>query len=151
MSESTRQALVAKLTVDPQQRADLLDPGVTSTWLIQMLTTLVTDLPDEPIEITAVRRDHPTPDGKWAHAGGLAVDLIPKNWQGREEEAFVNVMEALAENPYCKSVGLGGDAWGWESYVTWPTVQFIVFQDNASTHIHCGAANAVDPPGPRPE
>lgn len=151
MSQAARDALVAnpKLSfTDATQAPDLQNEMVTNTYLIAMLEWLL-DNCSEPIEMLAIRTDHKTPDGPWAHSGGMAADFYPKNWQGREQEAVCNVLKALANDPYCEAVGLGGVTWGWVSYVTWPKQHFIVFQDNTLDHIHAGCANAVDPPGAR--
>jgi hypothetical protein len=151
MSQEARNALVAnpKLSfTDDSQAADLKDENVTSTYLIAMLEWQLAHT-SEPIELLAVRSDHPSPDGPWAHEGGMAVDLYPRNWQGREEEAVVSVLKGLADNPYCEAVGLGGVTQGWGGEITWPTLYFVCFNDNGSDHIHAGCANAVDPPGAR--
>jgi len=148
MSTKARQELITKLSfTDNTQRSDLLDANMTNTWLIQMLDTLVEDLIGEPITILAARTDHPTPDGAWAHSGGLAVDLYPKNWQGREQESVVNVFKAIAKNPYAWVIGFGGVTQQWQSYVTWPTENFVAFNDNNSDHIHLGAAMNGGGPG----
>ena len=151
MSEQARQALVASPKIsftDDLQRTDLLDVSLTSTYLIALLQWLL-DNCAEPIELLAVRSDHPTPDGTWAHTGGHAVDLYPSNWKNREQEAVVAVLKALAANPYCEAVGLGGVTQGWQDQVTWPSQYFVVFSDNTLDHIHCGTMNAVDPEGAR--
>jgi hypothetical protein len=149
VSAAAREDLVKRLSfTDNEQKSDLLGENVTSTWLIAMLQWMVGNCP-ERIEILAVRSDHPTPDGRWAHSGGLAADLYPKNWEGREHEAVVNVLKSFAENPYCYAVGLGGVTRQWESDVTWPSEKFVVFADSPEDHIHVDAANAVEGPGSR--
>jgi hypothetical protein len=151
MSQKQRDTLAAnpKLSfTDGTQAADLKSEGRTNTYLIALLEWLLKNCA-EPIELLAVRTDHPTHDGPWAHTGGMAVDLYPKNWNGREQEAVCNVLKALAENPYCEAVGLGGVTQQWVSYVTWPKEHFVVFFDNTADHIHTGCANAVDAPGAR--
>lgn len=149
MSIETRTQLIQnpKLSfTDETQESDLLNPDLTNTWLIQMLSTLLEDSL-EPIMITAVRSDHPTSDSSWSHSGGLAVDCYPKNWQGREQEAVVNVFRALVKNPYLWAVGLGGITQQWQTYVTWPTENFVIFEDNAADHLHIGAAMNGGGPG----
>jgi len=151
MSQEQRDALVANAKLsftDNTQVSDLKDEMRTNSYLIALLQWMM-DHCDEPLEILAVRSDHPTPDGAWAHSGGMAVDLYPKNWNGREQEAVCNVMKGLAENPYCEAVGLGGVTQQWISYVTWPKQHFVIFYDNSAAHLHTGCANAVDPPGAR--
>lgn len=149
MSLQARQDLVAKLTfTDGTQKSDLLDPTITDTWLIAMLTDLVTRCA-EPIEILAVRTDHPSKDGPWAHSGGLAVDLYPKNWEGREKEAVVYVMKAVAENPYAWAIGFGGVTQQWQTYVSWPTRNFVAFNDSDEDHLHVDAAMNGGGPGDR--
>ena len=151
MSEEARQALVASTKLsftDDQQRTDLLDVNLTSTYLIALLQWLL-DNCAEAIELLAVRSDHPTRDGQWAHSGGHAVDLYPSNWNNREREAVVAVLKSLAQNPYCEAIGLGGVTKSWKDQVTWPTEHFVVFSDNSGDHIHCGTMNAEDPEGAR--
>lgn len=151
MSQQERDALVANPNLsftDASQSPDLQSELRTNTYLVALLQHLL-DNCTEPVEVLAVRSDHTTPDGPWAHSGGMAVDLYPKNWEGREQTAVCNVLKALSENPYCEAVGLGGVTQQWITYVTWPSARFVVFYDNTADHIHCGCANAVDPPGAR--
>lgn len=154
MSQAARDALVANAKIsftDSSQASDFQNENVTNSYLIALLQWQL-DNCIEPIEILSVRTDHQTPDGPWAHSGGMAVDFYPKNWAGREEEAVTACMKALSENPYCEAVGLGGMTWNWVSYVTWPSGAnswWVVFQDNDKDHLHAGCANATAPPGAR--
>jgi hypothetical protein len=155
MSEAVRQALVdnPKLSskgyasVAATHRSDLLSADRTDTYLIEMLTWLLKNC-DEPIMLTAVRSDHPKLDQPWLHSGGKAVDMYPKNWEEREQEAVCNVLKALSENPYCENVGLGGVVRKWRTYVTWPTTPYFwLFDDDIQDHIHAGSACARDETG----
>ena len=155
MSTEAREALVnnAKLsskgndTVVGTQRSDLVDENQTDTYLIAMLTWLLEHC-NEPIMLTAVRTDHQSPDQIWLHSGGKAVDMYPKNWAGREQEAVCNVLAALSKNPYCENVGLGGVVQQWRTYVTWPKwPQFWLFNDDVQDHIHAGSACEQDQTG----
>lgn len=146
MSTAAREALVARLHfTDDSQRSDLLDDTITNTYLIALLQDLVSG--PEAIEILAVRSDHPTPDGPWAHSGGMAVDLYPLNWEGREETACKSVLRSLAESKYCEAIGLGGVTQAWAPPS--PSSFCVVFNDNDADHIHTGCANSVDAPGVR--
>lgn len=132
---------------DEAARADLLDETRTNTYLIALLSDLIGRYDRGGILITAVRTDHPTPDGAWAHSGGYAVDLVPAEWS---QENAIALLRAAAANPYVWAVGLGGSFYGLESYVTWPNDgKCTIFQDNDETHLHLDAANADGGPGER--
>jgi hypothetical protein len=152
VSIEARQALVdnPKLSfTDDRQRSDLLDDSLTSTYLIAMLQTLLVTC-IEPIELLAIRSDHPTPDGVWEHWGGKAGDLYPKNWEGREQEACCNVMKAMADNQWCEQFGAGGVTRAWISYVTWPSPpsgNSFTFDDDNEDHLHFSCATAVNVAG----
>lgn len=152
MSQEARQELVdnPKLSFrNASQKSDLLDANLTNTYLVAMLQKLL-DTCAEPIELLAVRSDHPTEDGAWEHSGGCAADLYPTNWQGREQEACVAVMKAQSENEYCEQFGAGGVTQQWVSYVTWPSPPSGVgftFNDNDLDHLHFSCANSVNQTG----
>lgn len=152
MSAQARQALVdnPKLSfTNESQRRDLLDENLTNTYLVAMLQTLL-DTCAEPIEILAIRSDHPTQDGAWEHSGGCAADLYPKNWANREEAACIAVMKAMSQNEYCEQFGAGGVTQQWMSYVTWPSPPSGVgfaFEDNDLDHLHFSCANSVNVSG----
>lgn len=126
---------------------DLLSTSETDTYLIAMLQWMCDHCP-EPIELIAIRTDHPTEDQPWLHSGGKAIDCYPKNWEGREQEAVCAVLKAFADNPYCENVGLGGIVQGWRTWVTWPATQYFwLFDDNPQDHIHAGSACQNDTVG----
>lgn len=142
MSAQERQTLVDRLHfTNASQRSDLLDEALTDTNLIAGLQYLVDHCP-KGILITAVRNDHPTfdggPDGH-GHNAGKAVDY----WTASPNDAdVVEVVCASARNPYWWTVGLGGSAKPYQSYVTWPQAPFVFFLDNDSDHVHSQCANS---------
>lgn len=155
MSQEARLALVRNpklstkgyLHVVGTQLTDLMDPLKTDTYLIAMLQWMCDNCP-EPIELTAVRTDHESPDQIWLHSGGKAVDCYPKNWEGREQEAVCAVLKGFADNPYCENVGLGGVVQTWRTYVTWPSWSgFWLFDDDVEDHVHAGSACPSDTTG----
>lgn len=125
-------------------RDQLLDINLTNTYLIAMLDDITK--PDnsylEEIEVLSVWRTN-----SWGHSRGFSIDLYPKNWQDREQEAVTRVMKSLSLTCNCMTVGLGGITKQWKTYVTWPTAYFILFDDNDLDHLHAGCA-APDFPTP---
>lgn len=135
---------------DSTQRSDLLDPSKTNTYLIACLQWFLDNL-WEPILVLAIKSDH-SPTGQ--HAVGCAIDAYPANWQSGERVSCVDMMKAAANCPFVEAVGLGGVTKNWKRDVVWPSTAqgggyFVLFDDNATDHIHVAVANNVDPPGAR--
>lgn len=141
MSLEARQKLVTQLKfTDDSQRSDLLDPTITSTFLVELIQSIANHCP-KGLLLTAVRTDHPTydggPDGH-GHNAGKAVDL----WTASSnDDDILEVIQAVAHSPYVWTCGLGGSAKRFSSYVTWPANPFVFFLDNDTDHIHIQSAN----------
>lgn len=149
MSSSTRERVAndskMRYTADTQ-RADLLDPSRTNTYLIAMLAWQLDNL-WLPVLVLSVRAGRST----GMHAVGCALDMYPANWSSGEKATVVDMMNALAKNPFCQAVGLGGITRNWRSAVSWPapSVGFVLFDDNDTDHLHAACSNSLDPPGYR--
>lgn len=141
MSIAARKQLASQLHfTDEDQRADIIDPGQTNTYLVELLQWLVWKCPSG-ILITALNSDHPTYDGGPhgnGHNAGKAADI----WTASSDDTKVlEIIEALAKCPWAWTVGLGGSSKQYESYVTWPSGPFVFFEDNNTDHIHVQCAN----------
>ena len=141
MSIETREALVndSRLVIDATQRADLLDPAKTNTWLVEFLRELL-DAQPRPILITALNSDH---DPGTYHEAGRAVDLWNADWETWGDEGIVDVMEAAAEigatrQPALIEAGLSGTAADYEYLVEWPegTEVFVESYGDENEHLH---------------
>lgn len=128
------------------QRDDLLNPQRTNTYLVAMLQWQLDNL-WLPVLVLSLRAGR----SSGMHSVGCAVDLYPANWQTGEKQTCVDLMTALAKNPFCQGVGLGGVTKNWKQDVAWPSesVGFVLFMDNDSDHLHASCANTADPPGTR--
>ena len=140
MSTETRSALAydSRLVTNETQRADLLDPEKTNTWLIEFLVLLL-DRAGHPILITALNSDH---DPGTYHEAGRAVDLWNADWEAVGDEAILDVMEAAAaigatQAPALVEVGLSGTAAQYEYLVEWPTENvFVESYGDDNEHLH---------------
>ena len=140
MSQAARTALVGSLTfTNGIQKADLLNPAFTSTYLIEALASLRSQYAGGVL-ITAVRHDHATRDGLLQHAGGKAVDCYPADWQTGEHDAVIRFAEACKRVNGLHNIGLGGVAMeAWITLAPWSngTTRFL-FRDNTTDHFHLG-------------
>jgi hypothetical protein len=143
MSIETRQALVDDprlVFTDPEsQRADLLDPNVTNTWLVQFLLQLLATS-GHPILITSLVSDH---DPGTFHEPGRAVDLWHADWEEEGDDAIEDVLAAAAaigstQAPALVEVGLSGDAADYENGIDWPAGAdvFVESYGDAGEHVH---------------
>lgn len=147
MSAETRQKLVddSRLVLGQHtQKADLLDPAKTTTWLVEFLLRLL-DTAGHPILITALNTDHKP--GTY-HSGGRGVDLWNADWASVGDDKIVDVMSAGGKiaatgKPTLVEVGLSGTAAKYKTYVTWPPGCFV-FVENTPEHVHFAVGN----PGP---
>jgi hypothetical protein len=143
VSLETRQRLVDDprlVLAHHSQRADLLDPELTNTWLVEFLLRLL-DAQDHPLLITAVRTDH-TP-GTYHNPPGRGVDLWHADWASVGDERIVDVMHAAgivaaSGEPTLVEVGLSGTAAYYITYVTWPAGcdVFIESYGDDNEHLH---------------
>jgi hypothetical protein len=143
MSIETRKKLVDDgrlVLTHHSQRADLLDPELTNTWLVEFLLKLL-DAQEHPILITAVRTDHAP--GTFHNPPGRGVDLWHADWSSVGDEKIVDVMQAAGHiaasyAPTLVEVGLSGTAAYFESYVTWPPTcdVFIESYGEDNEHVH---------------
>lgn len=152
MSMEARQAVANSPKMrytDSTQKSDLLDPAKTNTYLIAMLQWFLDNL-WEPILVLAINSDH-SPSGQ--HVVGCAIDMYPANWASGEQSTCQDMMTAASKCPFTEGVGLGGITKRWKGNVKWPSgacsQYFVLFDDNATDHIHVSCANNVDPPGKR--
>ena len=149
MSIETRQKLVDddRLVLDHHsQKADLLDPEKTNTWLVEFLLKLL-DAQDHPILITALNTDH---DPGTHHEAGRGVDLWNADWASVGDDKIVDVMHAAGKiaatgQPTLVEVGLSGTAAYYVTYVTWPPTCAVFIEDYGfnNEHVHF----AVGTPG----
>ena len=79
-----------------------MDSLKTDTYLIAMLQWMC-DNCSEPIELIAVRTDHPTPDQPWLHSGGKAVDCYPKNWEAVSKRRSARCSKASPTIPIART------------------------------------------------
>lgn len=153
MSTQARQAVANSPKMrytSPSQKADILDPKKTNTYLIAMLQWMLDNL-WTPILVLAINSDH-SPSGQ--HVVGCAIDIYPANWQQGEQSTCTDMMKAASKCPFVEAVGLGGITKRWKGNVNWQNdacqvKYFVLFDDNATDHLHVGCANNVDAPGVR--
>jgi hypothetical protein len=142
LSIETRQALVddPRLVLsNDKQRADLLDPNLTDTWLVEFLIELL-DTQAHPILITALNTDH---DPGTYHELGRGVDLWHADWETVGDAAIVDVLDAAAiigteGSPALVEAGLSGTAADYVDYVAWPmtTDVFVESYGDENEHVH---------------
>ncbi len=142
MSIESRQNLVSKLFFqDTDSKSDLLNPNLTSTYLISILEDLVNL--GHFIEITAVRTDH-HPDGYLgvhSHQAGRAVDCWPLNspkagdYASAEGMCMRMFLMDLKKDSLVAQVGLGGSAF---TTGNMNLLGDLGFQDNGADHVHIG-------------
>lgn len=130
---------------DDSQKSDLLDPDLTQTGLIALLSDLVFRF-GHHLEITAVRKDHHDDHalGVHCHFDGYAVDLWPLNsatagdYMDAGSDAFKAFLEHGAESDWLYQVGLAGSA-------DTPRNRYFAgrtaFEDDGGDHVHFGASN----------
>jgi hypothetical protein len=143
MSIETRQALVDDprlvLQNPDTQRADLLDPERTDTWLVEFLLQLIATA-GHPILVTALNSDH---DPGTFHELGRGVDLWNADWEEAGDGAIVDVLDAAAEigtqgAPILVEVGLSGTPAEYLDYVAWPMGAdvFVESYGDENEHVH---------------
>jgi hypothetical protein len=139
MSAETRQWVCDQLVfTDDTQKADLLnaDPATgTQTNLIAFLQELLTARggvwQGGKLEVTAVRTDHPTPDGPNGHEGGNAVDFAPVT-----DDADLHLIQDVQACVDARGIGLGGYYQQFADACGGYSEQSKLFPDNVSPHIH---------------
>lgn len=150
MSLQARQALVASQNTIFQrqsQRSDLLNPDVTQTGLIALLSELVSK--GHIIEFTAIKSDHhndsglnPTPPHEGTHFGGFAADCWPLastnagDYLDAQDPRFQKFLEDAADSPWLHQIGLAGSA---DCHIDRDAAGSTEFSDDGSDHIHLGA------------
>lgn len=146
MSIAARQALVdSPQTVfqHDSQRSDLLDPNLTQTGLIALLTELVAK--GHVLLFTAVRSDHGDDSalGEHSHANGYCADLWPNHsanptdYIDATDPAFAVFLADCAKSAWLYQVGLAGTAWTSANAVA---AGDTVFRDDGADHVHLGAS-----------
>lgn len=143
MSIQARQELVNKLMFqDESQKDDLLNPEVTQTDLIQLLTDLVNK--GHHIVITAVKSDHHDDSnlGEHCHFNGWCVDCWANASQNPTDYLAVDDPRLLA---FIKDAGLDTDTYQIGETPDAYTARMIaaangkVFEDDGGSHIHLGS------------
>lgn len=149
MSKETREEVANALAYknEPVQKADLLDPTITSTYLIAILQDAIPRAKHK-ILVTAICSDHHN-DGPNGHAGGYCIDIWNADWQTFGDHGVVDVIQACVDSKYCWSIGLAGVAQQWAHEVKWPPGPFYWFMDAGADHIHVAAKSQSGGPGMR--
>ena len=146
MSIQARQALVdSPQTVfqHDSQRSDLLDPSLTQTTLIALLSDLVAK--GHVLLFTAVRSDHHDDSalGQHCHANGFCADLWPNHsanptdYIDPSDPAFAVFLADCAKSVWLYQIGLAGSAWTSSNAVA---AGGTVFHDDGADHVHLGAS-----------
>lgn len=142
MSIEARRSLVDRLFFqDSASKSDLLDPNLTNTNLIEVLTELLQH--GHLIEITAVRTDH-HPDGylgPHSHQAGKAVDCWPLirskagDYLDPNGMRFRQFLMDLMKEVNVVQAGLGGTA---NTKGNMILLGKKGFADNGADHVHIG-------------
>ena len=146
MSTEVRQALVdSPQTVfqAESQRTDLLDPTITQTGLIALLSELVAK--GHVLLFTAIKSDHHDDSalGLHCHFNGYCADLwpmhsaAPTDYIDAADPAFAVFLADVASSAYLYQVGLAGTAWTSSNAVA---AGGSVFHDDGADHVHLGAS-----------
>jgi hypothetical protein len=132
VTQQERQWVVDHLLfTDDTQKSDLLDPNLTTDTLIAMLDAQLhirDGVWQNQLTVTAVRSDHPTPDGPNGHEGGNAIDL----WNS----ARLHLIEDAQNNDLALGIGLGGPFQDYAAQCGGYNPQSKLFVDNDSDHLH---------------
>lgn len=142
MSLEARKSLCKGLFFqDLESKSDLLNPNLTSTYLISILVQILAK--GHNLEITAVRTDH-HPDGYLgvhSHQAGRAVDLWPLNspkmgdYQDANSLDFMWFLRDLKRINEVAQVGLGGSAF---TVSNMSVLGSLGFKDDGEDHVHVG-------------
>lgn len=141
MSTETRKYVAnnPKLVLTDGQKAQILDPNLINTWLVEFLRKMCIICP-RPILITAMNTDHGK--GTLHNPYGRAIDCWNADWATNGDDKVIDVMKAAAQvgamkQPALVEVGLSGTAAYFKSYVTWPTTNvFIEDYGKGNEHLH---------------
>ena len=140
MSIAARQAVCDALNFsDDTQRSDLMTPALTSTELIAFLQELLGmrgGVWRHKLTVTAVRSDHPTPDGPNGHEGGNAIDFV----ETEVGNAPVHLIGDVQACPDARGIGLGGYYQDFAEDFGGYSASTKLFEDNSSSHIHVQTA-----------
>jgi len=133
MSIEARQAVCDSFrTISDGQRADLMDPSLTTTELILFLQQLFAardGVWKGLIDCLSVRSDHPTYDGPNGHSGGNAIDY----WNGDAREHLIQDAQSCDQ---AKGIGLGGPFQQYADACGGYNEASKLFEDNPSDHLH---------------
>jgi hypothetical protein len=147
MSIDARQALVdSKQTIfqNDSQRTDLLNPDLTQTGLIAVLSELVAK--GFYLLFTAVKSDHHDDSGlgEHCHFNGYCADLWPlhsstaTDYINADDPKFAVFLKVLASCRYHYQTGLAGSA---DTDACHEAAGPTCFSDSGADHIHVGAQN----------
>jgi hypothetical protein len=145
VSIEARQALVdSPQTVfqAESQRSDLLDPALTQTGLIALLSELVAK--GHVLLFTAVKSDHHDDSGlgEHCHFNGYCADLWPlhsanpTDYIDASDPAFAVFLKDVDASDWTYQIGLAGSAWTSANAVA---AGDAVFHDDGADHIHLGS------------
>lgn len=116
------------------QRSDLMDPALTTTGLIAFLVELLHARSgvwqNKGVVVTAVRSDHPTPDGPNGHQGGNAIDFGDSNGASGHLAHDVQACDGAL------GIGLGGEYKAYAVELGGYGPASKLFEDNNTNHIH---------------
>lgn len=145
MSSQMRQYVCDNLLFSrDSDRADLMDDGGagaeldthgTSSQLISFLEELLGQrggVWKRRLLVTAVRSDHPSPDGPNGHAGGNAIDFSEPG----VDDAIVHLVQDVQRCPAALGIGLGGPFQAAAAACGGYDEGSKLFEDNSTDHIH---------------
>src|ERR1700692_417494 len=133
MSIETRASICDWLAFSADsRRADLMDPNLTTTDLIEFLVQLRVYRPQpQSVLVTSVHSDHPTIDGPDGHnPGGTAIDFVDN--LGAPEHLLADVQKC----PNGRGIGAGGSYQQYAAALGGYSPESKLFEDNNSDHIH---------------
>lgn len=141
MSAETRQKLVDHprlVLANHGQKADLLDPNKTNTWLVQFLLSIVQSCAT-PLLVTALNSDHKPGTH---HSNGRAVDCWNADWSSAGDDKVRFIMEtasyiSCSSKPQLIEVGLSGLAVNYKDDFKWCCNNvFVEDYGRSNEHLH---------------
>jgi hypothetical protein len=142
MSTETRQKLVDHprlVLANHSQRAQLLDPQLTNTWLIQLMLSIVQST-GTPLLVTAINTDHSP--GTYHNPSGRAFDGWNANWASAGDDKVRDILEVASWisqsfKPQLVEVGLSGASTKYKDSFNYNCSKvFIESYSSANEHIH---------------
>jgi len=122
--------------ISPSQRADLMNPSITTLGLIEFLSELFEQrggIWRGKLVCTAVHSDHPTYDSVNGHSGGNAIDI---SQMSSPDDAVVHLVKDIQACEMAKGIGLGGPFQAAVATCGPYGPASKLFEDNSTDHIH---------------